>query len=58
MVGVRQQMGLQVGSLVEAATADGTFVWRLFHVKDLVDGQRPRLAKTFATLQTFEWFLL
>lgn len=51
-------MSLQVGPLVEAATADRTFVRRLFQMQDLVDGQSTRLAESFAAFGTLEGFLL
>ena len=51
---MRQQVGLQVGPLVEAPVTDGTLVRGLFHVKDLVDGERPRLAEPFAALGALE----
>ena len=40
VIGVRQQMSFQVGPLVEASATDRTLVRRLFHVQDLVNGQR------------------
>lgn len=58
VVGVREQVRFQIGALIEAATADGTLVRRLFHVEDLVDGECARLAETLATFGTFEWLLL
>lgn len=57
-VGVRQQVRFQVGPLVEAPAAHRTLVRRLFQMQDLVHGQRARLAKPFAALQTLERFLL
>ena len=36
-----QQMCLEVGTLIEAAGADGALMRGLFEVKDTVDGQRP-----------------
>ena len=57
MVGVRQQVRLQVGALVEGATADGALVWRLLHVKDLVDGESPTLTESLAAFSTFERLL-
>lgn len=39
-VGVGQEVSLEVGALVEAARAHGALVRGLFHVEDLVDGQR------------------
>lgn len=57
-VGVGEQMGLQIGSLVEAPVADRTFVRGLFHVQDLMNGQSARLAEPFTTLQALEWLFL
>lgn len=57
-VRVGQQVRFQVGSLVERPTANGTFVRRLLHVQDLMDGQSARLTKTFATLGALERFFL
>ena len=36
VVGVREQVGLEVGALVETSAAHRTLVWRLLHVQDLV----------------------
>ena len=58
VIGVSEEMGLQVGPLVEAPSADWTLVWGLLHVQDLVHSQCSRLAKSFATFTTLEWFLL
>lgn len=58
VVGVREQVGLEIGPLIEAPHADGTLVRRLFHVQDLVDGQGTRLTESFATFLTLERFLL
>lgn len=55
-VGVRQQMGLQIGALIEAALADGTFVRGLLHVENFVDGQCARLTETLAAFEAFERF--
>ena len=57
-VRVGQEMRLEVGSLVEAAGTDGTLVRRLLQVQNAVDGQRPRLAETFAAIGAFERLLL
>ena len=51
-------MSLEVGPLIEAATADRTLVWRLFEVQDLVHGQRPRLTEPFAAFSALERLLL
>ena len=58
VIGVGQEVGLQVGPLVEAPAADGTLVRGLFHVQNFVDRQCSRLAKSFATFTTLERFLL
>jgi hypothetical protein len=58
VVGVREQVRLEVGALVETATAHRTLVWGLLHVQDLVHGQRPRLAEPLATLTALERLLL
>ena len=58
VISVSEEMGLQVGPLVETPTADWTLVWGLLHVQDLVHSQRSRLAKSFATFTALEWFLL
>ena len=39
-VSVREEVSLEVGSLVEGATAGGALVRRILHVKDPMDGQR------------------
>lgn len=57
VIGVRQQVRLQVGPLVEAAIAHGTLVRRLLHVQNLVHGQSARLAESLAALEAFEWLL-
>lgn len=57
-VRVRQQVGFEVGPLVEAPAAHGTLVRRFLQMKDLVHGERARLTESFATLETFERFLL
>lgn len=51
-------MRLQVGALVEAATADRTLVRRLLQVSDFVHGQSPRLAETLAAVGALERLLL
>ena len=56
-IGVRQQMSLQIGTLVETARANGTLVRRFFQVQNPVHGQRSRLAKAFAAITAFEWLL-
>jgi hypothetical protein len=57
-VGVGEEVGLQVGALVEGPRADGTLVRGLVHVQDLVHCQRPRLTKSLPTFRTFERLLL
>lgn len=49
-------MGLEVRSLVEGSAAYWTFVWRFFHVEDLVNGEGSRLAESFAAFAAFEGF--
>lgn len=56
-VGVSQQMRLQVGTLIEAAGADGALVRRFLQVKDPMDGQRPGLAESFAAITALERLL-
>lgn len=58
MIGMGKQVGFQVGSLVERPGADLAFVRRLFHMEDLVHGQGPGLAESFAALVAFERFFL
>ena len=58
VVGVREQVCLEVGALVETAAAHRTLVWGLLHVQNLVHGQRPRLAEPLATLTALERLLL
>ncbi len=57
-VSVGQQMGLQVGALVEAALAYGTPVRALLHVEDLVNGQGARLAEALPAVVALEGLLL
>lgn len=57
-VGMGQQVGLQVGPLVEAPAAHRTLVRRFLQMEDLVDGQSTGLAEPFAALQALERFLL
>ena len=54
VISVSQQVGLQVGSLIETSLADRTLVWRLLHVEDLVHRQRSGLTETFPTVRTLE----
>ena len=58
VVGVGEQVRLEVGALVEAPAAHRTLVRRLLHVQDLVHCQRTRLAEPLPTLSTLEWLLL
>lgn len=57
-VRVRKQMSLQVAPLIKTPGADGTFVRRLLHMQNFVDGQCPALAKSFTALGAFKRFLL
>ena len=50
-------MSLKVRSLVKAPLAHRALVGWLFHVQDLVDGQGPGLAETFATFGADKWLL-
>ena len=47
-------MSLQVGSLVKVPMADRALVRGVVHVEDFVNGQRTRLAESFAALGTLE----
>ena len=58
VVGVGEQVGLEVAALVEGALADGALVRALLHVEDPMHGQRPRLAEALPTLGAAEWLLL
>lgn len=51
-------MSLEIGALIKAAVADGTFVRRLFHVQDFVHRQRATLTKSFPAFDAFERLLL
>lgn len=53
-----EQVRLEIAPLVEAPATGGALVWRLLHVKDLVDGQGAALAESLATLATLERLLL
>ena len=56
---VGEQVGLEVGPLVEAPLTDGTpVVGGLLHVEDLVDGEGPRLTEPLAALSALEGLLL
>ena len=57
-VGVGQEVGLEIGALVEGAAADGALVGRLLHVQYPVDDEGPRLAEALAALQALERLLL
>lgn len=57
-VGMGEEVGLQVGTLIEGPRADRTLMRGLVHVKDLMHCQRPRLTKSLTTFSTFEWLLL
>jgi len=58
VVGVGEQVCLEVGALVETAAANRTLVRGLLHVQDLVHGQSARLAEPLATLSALERLLL
>jgi len=47
-IGVGEQVGLQIGSLVEGAIAYGTLMRRLLHMQDLVDSQSSGLTESLA----------
>ena len=55
---MREEVSLEIGSLIEAARTDGAFVRRLFQMQNPVDGQRSRLTKAFAAIATFKRLLL
>jgi len=57
-VGVGEQVGLQIGTLVEGAIAHGALVRRLLHVQDLVDSQSAGLTESLAALRALEGLLL
>ena len=52
-----QQVGLQVGPLVEASLTNWTTVRGLLHVEDLVNCQGSGLAEALAAFVTFEGLL-
>ena len=56
-VGVSQEMGLQVGFLIETSLTDRTAMRRLLVMEDFVNGQGSVLTETLSTVITFEWFL-
>ena len=56
-VRVGLQVCLEVGALVEAPLADGTPVWRLLEVEDLVNSKSAGLTETLATVLALEWLL-
>lgn len=58
VIGVREQVSLEVAALIETPRADGTLVRRLLHVQDLVHRQRATLAESLAALAAFEGFFL
>lgn len=57
-VGVREQMGLQIGPLIEASTAEMALVRAVLLVQYLVHGQRSRLAESFTAVGALEGLLL
>ena len=54
---VCEEVGLEVGPLVEAPLTDGAAVRRLLVVEDLVHGQGAVLAETFPTIIALERLL-
>ena len=54
---VSEEMGLEVGSLVETTATSMTLVRRIFHVKYLVDLKCPGLTEPFSTVRTLEGLL-
>jgi hypothetical protein len=54
---VNLHVRLEIGALIEAAMADGTFVWRLLQVRDFMHGQCARLTEAFAAIVTLEGLL-
>ena len=54
---VCEEVGLEVGPLVEAPLTDGAAVRRLLVVEDLVHGQGAVLAETFTTIIALERLL-
>ena len=50
VVRVSQQVGLQVGSLIETSLTDGALVGRFLHVQNLVDRQCPRLTESLSAV--------
>jgi len=57
-IGVGEQVGLQIGSLVEGAIAHWALMRRLLHMQDLVDSQSSGLTESLAAFGTLEGFLL
>ena len=57
-VGVGEEVSLEVGSLIEGATAGVALVRRVLHVQDPVHGQRPRLTEPFSALRALERLFL
>lgn len=55
---MRKKVRLQVTPLIEASSADRTFVRRLLHVQDPVHRQGPALAESFAAVVALERLLL
>ena len=56
-VGVSEQVGLEIGPLVETSLTDRTAMRRLFKMENLVDSQCSVLTKPFAAIITLEGFL-
>ena len=57
VVCMSEEVSLEVRSLVETSSANGTLVRGLLHVKDLVHCQCAGLTEALAALQTLERFL-
>jgi len=57
-IGVGEQVGLQIGSLVEGAIAHWALMRRLLHMQDLVDSQSSGLTESLAAFGALEGLLL
>lgn len=57
IVGVRQEVHLEAGPLVERLATGRTLVRRGVHVEDLVNREGPRLTEAFPTIRTLERFV-
>lgn len=49
-------MRFEVGSLVEAAIANGTFMGRFLQMRHFMHGECSRLTETFSAVVALEWF--